>query len=75
MHLQTFIVNVLSRMPCFDYSTLLPQSTHKMEGKLKILEINQKSEEIIHIYLVFCAFRGFYCDIVKRKCPCLVGVY
>ena len=49
-------------MPCFGYSTLLPQSffsTHKMEGELKILEINQKSENMIHIHLVFVQLRTF----------------
>ena len=42
-----------------------------MEGKLKILETNKKSEEIISFYLIFRAFDHFYCDVVKRKCPCL----
>ena len=35
-------------------------STHKIEGKLKILGTNQKHEEIIHIYLIFCTFGDFY---------------
>ena len=45
-------------------------SVHKIEGKLKILGTNKKSEEIICIYLVFYAFGHFYCDVVKRKRPC-----
>ena len=36
---------------------------------------NKKSEEIVHISLIFCAFGDFYCDVVKRKQPCLIGVY
>ena len=27
-----------------------------MEGKVKILGTNLKSEEILHLYLIFCAF-------------------
>ena len=50
-------------------------STHKIEGKLKILGRNKKHEEIISFYLIFCVYRHFYCDFVKRKCPCLVGTY
>ena len=46
-----------------------------MEGKHKIVGINQNSEEIVNIYLVCFAFENFYCDVVKRKDPCLVGVY
>ena len=38
-----------------------------MEGKLKILGTNKKSEEIISFYLIFRAFDHFYCDVVKRK--------
>ena len=33
---------------------------HIIEGKLKILDTNQKSEEI----LVFCVFMDFYCNVV-----------
>ena len=44
-----------------------------MEGKLKILEIKQKSEEILQIYLIFCAFGDFlsmFCgDVLKRGVP------
>ena len=40
-----------------------PLSTHKMEGKIKILEIIHKLEEIVHVYLIFCAFGYFYCDV------------
>ena len=56
----------------------LPQShlsTYVMEGKLKILETNQKSEEITHFNTMYCAFWDFHWDVVKRKCPCLVGIY
>ena len=52
-------------------------STHTMEGKLIILGTNLKSEEILHIYLIFCAFDDFYGHVVSRyrKRLCLVGVY
>ena len=30
---------------------------------------NKKPEEIISIYLIFCASGHFYCDVVKRKRP------
>ena len=50
--------------------TFIPQSllsTNKMEGKLEILQTYQKSEEIVHVLLIFCAFKDFYCNAVKRK--------
>ena len=82
MHLQTFILSSdyveQNYHACFGYDTLYPQSClslPKIEGKLKILGINQKCEEIIYIYLIFFTFGDFYCDIVKRKCLCLVGLY
>ena len=50
-------------------------STHIMEQKLKILGTNKESAKIISFYLVFRAFDHFYCDVVKRKRPCLFGVY
>ena len=43
----------------------LCMSAHIMEGKLKTLETNQKSEEILHFYLIFCVFMDFYCNVVK----------
>ena len=44
--------------------------------KLKILETNQKSEETANtMYPIFCAFRDFCCNFVKRKYPCLAEVY
>ena len=59
-------------MPWFGYDSLLPQSRLSadiMEGKLKILETNQKPEGIrsLHVYLPFCAFRDIYCDVVKGE--------
>ena len=77
IHLQTFIAKRWE-LPCFGYDILLPKSrltTHKMEGKLKILGTNKKSEEIIQVSLIFWAFGNFNCDVVKRKRPCLIGVY
>ena len=44
-----------------------------MEEKHKILEPNKKSEETVHILLILCAFGELYCDVVKRKRPCLLG--
>ena len=38
-----------------------------MEGKLKILGTNKKSEEIIQVSLIFWAFGDFNCDVVKRS--------
>ena len=38
-----------------------------IDGKLKILETNQKSKEIMHFYLIFCVFMDFYCNVVKRN--------
>ena len=46
-----------------------------MEGKLKILGTNKKSEEIIQVSLIFCPFGDFYCNVVKRKCPFLIRLY
>ena len=43
-------------------------------GKLKILETNLKSEDILHIYLLFYVFEDFCCDVVVQ-CPCLSRVY
>ena len=40
---------------------------HIIEGKLKILETNQKSEEILHIYLIIFVSGDFYCDLFKRN--------
>ena len=39
-------------------------TTHKMEGKLKILGTNKKSEEIIQVSLIFWPFGDFNCDVV-----------
>ena len=44
-----------------------------MEGKLKILGTNLNWEEILYVYLIFCVFGDFYCDVLYRKRPCLVG--
>ena len=41
-----------------------------MKGRVKILGTNNKSEEIINGYLIFCTFSHLYCDVVKRKRPC-----
>ena len=38
---------------------LILANQHINGRKTKILLINQKSEEIIHIYPIFCAFGGF----------------
>ena len=47
-----------------------------MEGKLKILEKTQKSEEIVHVCLIsFFVFGDFDSDVVYRIRPCLVRVY
>ena len=43
------------------------------EGKLKILETSQKSEEILHFYLIFCVFMDFYCDVFKRNVHVWLG--
>ena len=54
----------------------LPQSllsAYITEGKLKILGTNKKSEEIISLHLIFCAFGHFYCDFLKRKRPVCLG--
>ena len=47
-------------------------SVHIIEGKLKILGTDKKSEEIFKesVYLIFCASGHFYCDVVKRKRLC-----
>ena len=39
-----------------------------MEGKIKVLGRNQNSEQIEHVYLIFCAFGYFYCDVFKMGC-------
>ena len=60
------------------YPYVQPQSrlsAHITEGKLKLLGTNKKSEEIISLYLIFCSFGDFYWNVVKRKHPCLFGVY
>ena len=33
----------------------------------------QKSEGILHFYLIFCVFIDFYCDFVKRKVHVCLG--
>ena len=39
-----------------------------------LLETNQKSEEILHAYLIFCVFGDtFYCDVVKGNVHVFVG--
>ena len=38
--------------------------THINEGKLKILDRNQKYEDIICFYCIFRAFGSFYYDVV-----------
>ena len=40
-------------------------SAHIMEVTLEILEINKKSEEITHFYLIFGVLMDFYCDVVN----------
>ena len=37
-----------------------------MERKHEILETIHKLEENVHIYLIFCAFGDFYCDVVNK---------
>ena len=37
-----------------------------VEGKLNILETNQKSEEITHFYHIFCALGDFYYNFVGK---------
>ena len=37
--------------------------------KPKISETNKKPEVIAHVYLIFCSFGDFNCDVVKRKHP------
>ena len=32
-------------------------------------------DTIMSFYLIFCAFGHFYCVVVKRKRPCLFGMY
>ena len=48
-----------------------------MEERVKIVKIVEsytKSEEIIIFFVpYFCAFMDFYCKVVKRKHPCLLG--
>ena len=50
-----------------------------IEGKHKIFGTNLKSEKkILHVYLIFCAFEDFYCNVVHvndSKHPCLDGVH
>ena len=65
--------NAMIGLQDFTTSILL---INKYKGrKLKILGTILKSEEILHVYLIFCAFGDFYCDVIYRKRPCLVGVY
>ena len=46
-----------------------------IKGNLNILEANYKFEEITRVYLIFCAFGGFYFAFVERKRQCLIAVY
>ena len=48
-------------------------SAHIIEEKHTIFGKNNKFEEIISFYLIFRVFGHFYCDVVKRKCPCCLG--
>ena len=51
----------------------LVNTSHIMEEKLKILETNQKSEDITHFYPIFCALEDFYCNVVKRNVHVWLG--
>ena len=67
---------MLSRTAMFGHDTLQPQSSlsaHILEGKLKILDRNQKYEDIFRFYPVFCGFRDFYCDAIMRNIHVSLG--
>ena len=73
--LYTVLVITLNRTAMFWlrlFITSFCLSADITDGKLKILGINEKSEEIIS-FLIFCASGHFYCHVVKKKCPCCLG--
>ena len=46
------------------------------DGKLEILGIYPKSEEIVHFYSIFlCAFAAFYSDYVEQNYHVLVMTF
>ena len=75
MHFEDFQISYVEQ-DCHVLVTMhhyLNLSAHTIEGKLKILERNQKSEKILRFYLIFCVFMDFYCDVVKRNVHVWLG--
>ena len=53
----------------------LSLSTHKMEGKLKMLEMYPKSEKNIGFYPIFFCIADFHSDCVEQNCHVLVMTF